>query len=177
MKDPTLWLNIGLLIATAGATAVAWWQAIAADRARKDSETAKDAALGAWRDASDALVRANRISDVTLRGPYAYALLELATALLGARWVGQSDDQVMQLAMDRTRDITEKGFMVGDASTFEITQWVTFYSRFSDLGARGDFDKFAAATDLVRTRIEMWFRDPQVAIDAVTADPRIEIPG
>lgn len=176
MNDALVWLNVGLLIATAGGAAVAWWQAIAADTARKDSETAKDAALTAWSDASAALVRANQISDVTLRGPYAYALLELGTALLSSRWVGDSEETVLQLALDRTRDITEKGFGVGDSSTHEITQWVIFYSRFGDIGARGDFEKYSAANELVRDRIHLWFRDPVSAISIVKQDPRVAIP-
>lgn len=53
MTDPNLFLNAGLLVATAGATAIAWWQAIAASRA-------ENGAVVARRQAQDALAAAER---------------------------------------------------------------------------------------------------------------------
>lgn len=53
MVDPMLIVNVALLIATAGATAIAWWQAIAASRA-------EEGAVDARRQAQDALAAAER---------------------------------------------------------------------------------------------------------------------
>ncbi len=171
--DPMIFINFGLLVATAFGAAVAWRQAIASDRARTDAEKAKDAALSAWRDASDALVRANQISDVTLRGPYAWELLELGTALLAARTAGRSREEVRQLVLDRSRALAKAGFMVGDASTKEILQWVSIYSRDTEIDG---IDQYISASELVRARIEMWFRDPQAAIDVIASDPQVAMP-
>jgi len=50
-------INIGLLVATAGAAAIAWWQAIAASRERGKAEDAAQRALVAQETAAEALAR------------------------------------------------------------------------------------------------------------------------
>lgn len=62
-------VNVGIFVVSAGAAAVAWWQAIAASRNRKASDAAAKAALQAKRDAvaaqeaaADALKEANAIA-------------------------------------------------------------------------------------------------------------------
>ena len=63
MGDPgTLWINFGMLVAGAGAAAVAWWQAIEAGRGKVAAEKARDLAVAARQDAAKALTEANRIA-------------------------------------------------------------------------------------------------------------------
>ncbi|QHC71030.1 hypothetical protein [Rathayibacter sp. VKM Ac-2801] len=47
MDAANIWIQIGIFVVTAGAGAVAWWQAIAASRAKKDAEAAEKRAVKA----------------------------------------------------------------------------------------------------------------------------------
>lgn len=176
MDAAQLIVNFAMLIATAGAAAIAWWQAIAAGRARSAAEAAEEAALEAWKEASTALTRANSIADVTVRGPYAWALYELGTAILSARWVGESHERVMAIMHERITGLTEKSFSAGDAPISEIQGWVGKFSRFVDLGDPRDVDTWMDAVNLVGERVRLWHREPERAAQIVTEDPRYVSP-
>lgn len=66
---PTLIVNIGILVGTLAAAAVAWWQAIEAGRRKTDAETAskdaaksRKAAVDAQQRAASALAEANALA-------------------------------------------------------------------------------------------------------------------
>jgi len=63
MEAAALWISIGGFIATAGATSIAWWQAIVAMRRKVDAETARDEAIVAQKASAAALDEANRIAE------------------------------------------------------------------------------------------------------------------
>lgn len=62
MDVPALVVNFGVLVATAAAAAVAWWQAIEAGRRGDAAKKAKDGAVSAQAAAADALREANAIA-------------------------------------------------------------------------------------------------------------------
>ncbi len=169
MDAATLIVNIGLLVATAGATAIAWGRAIAAGRSQKAAETAEEAALAAWKEASTALVRANSIADVASRGPYAWMLHEMGSAVLSARMVGETPEQLRQLVTDRARGLAEKSYSVGDVSTSEITSWVSYFTRFSVLEG---VDAWMDSVLVLGERVRLWQLDPEAAIKLIAEDPR-----
>lgn len=176
MDDATaLIVNVGVFIATAGAAAVAWWQAIEASRSRNDARDAQKAALTSWQEASSALLRANEISTTTLRGPLAWALNDLATSLLSARMVGMDARQQLAIITERMPVIGERAFAAGDASTNTITRWCSVYARQVDLGDPPNTDRYMEAAALIHERVNLWMRDPEQADRLVQDDPRVEI--
>lgn len=176
MDDPaTLYINIGVFIATAGAAAVAWWQAIEAGRSRTDAREAQKAALTSWQEASSALMRANDISSITLRGPLAHALNDLATALLSARMVGMDARQQLAIVTERMPAIGEKAFAAGDVPIHAIARWCSGYPREVDLGAPPNVDRFMEASALIYERVNLWMRDPAEANQLVQDDPRADV--
>lgn len=170
-------VNGALFIATAGAAAVAWWQAIEASRARTDARAAQRSALTSWQDASAALLRANDISGYAMRAPFAHALHDLATALLGARSQGADQDALIRIVQDKIFDITEKRFSAGDVPADAVFKWASLYPRHADIGVdQGfDFERWHAATNLVRERILLWLRDPAEGDRVIRADPRVDL--
>lgn len=69
MDAAALWINMGILVATAGASSIAWWQAIEAGRRRAeakqsslDAERSRRAALASQEAAAKALGEANEIA-------------------------------------------------------------------------------------------------------------------
>lgn len=173
MDPANLVVSIGAFIATAGAAAVAWWQAIEASKSRDDARDAEKSALRAWQEASAALIRANDISGVSMRAPLATALNEAATAVIGARATGADDRASLMLLMSRTHNLSEKVFLAGDCPTIEITSWVTYYSRHAELGSPVDPELLAVANLTVRDRLHLWMRDPKAAADLIRADPLV----
>lgn len=63
MDLPALIVNLGILVATAGAAAVAWWQAIEAGRRKDGAKAAESRAIKAQQQSAAALVEANAIAD------------------------------------------------------------------------------------------------------------------
>lgn len=168
-------IDIGIFIATAGAAAVAWAQAKSAIRASDEARDAEKAAIKARQDASDALFRANEIVSVSHRGPFAYALFELSTAIMAARTTGGSEERVKEIMNERIRDLTEKAFLAGDVPTNPLTQWVTAYSRKVYIGEPFDPDVWAQSGAFVLERIRLWMRDPDEAVALIGRDPGIDV--
>lgn len=171
-----LWTNVGVFIATAGAGAVAWWQAVEASRSKADARRAEQAALTAWQEASAALLRANDISGYAMRAPFAHALHDMATALASARFAGGDREKLIQMTLDRIHDLTEKQFAAGDVPSALIVQWASKYPRLGDIGVEDgtrnrDIDRYYEATRLIRERITLWLRDPVAGEQAVRDDP------
>jgi hypothetical protein len=176
MDDVTaLIVNLGVFIATAGAAAVAWWQAIEASRSRDEARDAQKAALTSWQEASSALVRANEINTTTLRSPLAYALNDLATALLSARMVGMDARQQLAIVTERMPVIGERAFAAGDVSVAAISRWCSVYPREVDLGDPPNVDRFMEACALIYERVNLWMRDPAQADRLVQDDPRAAV--
>ncbi|WP_407360311.1 hypothetical protein [Microbacterium sp. LBN7] len=176
MDDATaLIVNVGVFIATAGAAAVAWWQAIEASRSRNDARDAQKAALTSWQEASSALMRANEISTTTLRSPLAWALNDLATALLSARMVGMDARQQLAVITERMPMIGERAFAAGDVSTQKIVRWCSVYARQVDLGDPPNPNQFMEAASLIHERVNLWMRDPAQADRLVQDDPRADV--
>ncbi len=170
MDVATLLVNVGLFVATAGATAIAWWRAIAAGRAEAGAKAAEDAALRAWSDASSALLRANQVTDVRLRGDYAWTLLDIGSLAMSARLTGAASPEVDKMFSERSLDLAAKSFGVGDASTSEITAWVAHYSKTSFIGEPVDMDTWMRATQHLEQRIRLWYRDPDAAIEEISRE-------
>lgn len=59
-------INFGILVATAGAAAVAWWQAIAAGHREKAAAESARLAANSHQSASEALTQANEIAERAL---------------------------------------------------------------------------------------------------------------
>lgn len=175
MESAALFVNLGIFIGTVGAAAVAWWQAVEASRSRTDAREAQKAALTSWQDASSALIRANEITGTSLRGPYAWALNDLGTALLSARLTGATPEQLSQIVLDRMSETGEKAFAAGDAPTDNIARWISYYPREVDLGSPPSIDAFMDAAQLINDRVRLWLRDPEAAHALVRDDPQAEI--
>lgn len=72
MDAAALLINFGILVATAGASGIAWWQAIAAGRRRGDArrssleaDNARREACASQHAAAEALIEANEIARQT----------------------------------------------------------------------------------------------------------------
>lgn len=63
MDLPALVVNFGILVATAGAAAIAWWQAIEAGRREDGAKVAESRAVEAQQRSAAALVEANAIAE------------------------------------------------------------------------------------------------------------------
>ncbi len=173
----TFALNIGVFIATAGAAATAWWQAIEASHARDDAREAERAALRAWQEAATALIRANDISGYSMRTPFANELHDMATYLLGARVAGAGPAELRDIVTKRVHKLVELRFAAGDVPTDAILKWASRYPREADVGVTDaglDFERWSAAGHLISDRIRLWLRDPAAGDRAVRDDPRVD---
>jgi hypothetical protein len=168
-------VNIGVFVATAGAAAVAWWQAAEAARSRTDARDAQKAALTSWQEASAALVRANQISDRSLRAPFAYALNDLGSAVLSARMTGANDRTLLDIIIERGAGVGERAFTAGDVPTQDVSRWVSVFARTVDLGCPKSTDRLMEALQLIYTRVNLWIDDPHAVDKLVREDPRVEV--
>lgn len=172
MDYAALYVNIGIFVATAGAAAVAWWQAIQANRASVDARQAQIAALTAWQESATALTRANDIAGMSARAGYASVLNELAAGLVGARFVGKPKQEVVQ---EYTLRLNEAAFLAGPDADNGIARWVTRFAESIDVKsslAGGSMDSFDAM-QLLGDRIRLWHRDPVAAAALIREDPRL----
>jgi len=172
--DGSIWVNLGIFIGTAGGAAVAWWQAVAADRARDDARTSERAALAAQAAATVALEQANTISGQSLRAPYARALSETASLILQARISGSDPVKAWVLGSGPLR---EHAFDFGDAPHSNITEWCRYFPLKADIGVTStpgflDFQAAMSTGELIDERIRLWMRDPIAAEELIAKDPR-----
>lgn len=160
-------LNLGVFIATAGAAAVAWWQAIEASNSRRDAAKSEAAALEARQHASKALAEANLLSGVAMRAPLATALSQYASQLVSARMRDGKLTAAAQLKLlqDHNPSITSAGFASGQ-DTMRLTSWV---SAFTSTGLAGQ--NVIAELRIVDDRLLRWVQDPDGVMAEIAVDP------
>lgn len=172
---PSLVVNLGVFVATAGAAAIAWWQAVDASRSKASAQDAEHAALRAQQDASASLAKANEIAMINMRAPFGSALTEYASALLQARSVGADSKRLVSLMAEHSRQLTDTGVRSGEDTT-QLTSWVAAYivqMKFN-LASPNAMVQDAAIID---DRIRYWIRDPVATIELIRRDPRANLRG
>jgi hypothetical protein len=168
-------VNVGLFIASAGAAAIAWWQAVSADRAKKEARRSEDAALQAQHEASAALTRANEIAKISQRAPFAAALTAYGSALLQTRLTGGDVSRnLVRINSEHTQQLTATGLASGEDTT-RVTSWVAAYA--AQFPIDGSFTDIVRGGDLVDERLRRWIHDPDSVMAEILDDPRANMTG
>lgn len=175
MELPALIVNVGLFVVSAGAAAIAWWQAIVASKAQAGATAAEESTLRVRRDASEALTKANEISAVSLRAPFAAALSEYASELLQAKLLPSTAAHPLVVMANHTKKLTATGLASGEDTTAH-TSWVGAYITQMEVDPT---NVSAAMKDagILDQRLRLWVRSPGSAVAEIRSDPRANMRG
>lgn len=172
---PSLVVNVGVFVATAGAAAIAWWQAVDASRSRAAAQDAEHVALRAQQDASASLAKANEIARINMRAPFGSALTEYASALLQARSAGADSKRLVSLMAEHSRPLTDTSVRSGEDTT-QLTSWVAAFIVQMELDHASPNAMIQEAA-IIDDRIRDWIRDPVATIQLIRRDPRANLRG
>ncbi|WP_439592411.1 hypothetical protein [Microbacterium sp.] len=175
MELPALIVNVGLFVVSAGAAAIAWWQAIVASKAQAGAVAAEASTLRARRDASDALAKANEISAVSLRAPYAAALSEYGSDLLQGKLVPSTARHPLVVMANHTKKLTATGLASGEDTTV-LASWVGAYITQLEVDP-GDWAAAVKDAGILDQRLRRWVRSPESALAEIRSDPRANMRG
>lgn len=164
-------VNGGVFVASAGAAAVAWWQAIEASKSRDSALAAQQSALLAWQEGASALVRANEISAGALRAPFASRLQQMSNDVLSQRLGGANADTIFRIIGERhTPGLSPLQLATNERTAGKFSRWLSTYARTVDVSSPS---AIMSALSLVDARVRGWIRDPEATMAEIRDEPGV----
>lgn len=164
-------VNGGVFIASAGAAAVAWWQAIEASKSRDAALAAQQSALLAWQEAASALVRANEITGGTLRAPFASRLQQMSNDVLSERSLGADETTIFQIIGERhTPGLSALQLATNERTAGKFSRWLSTYARTVDVSSP---TQMMSALAVIDARVRGWIRNPEATLAEIRDEPGV----
>ncbi|MEJ1092298.1 hypothetical protein [Microbacterium istanbulense] len=164
-------VNGGIFIASAGAAAVAWWQAIEASKSRDAALAAQQSALLAWQEAASALVRANEITGGTLRAPFASRLQQMSNDVLSQRSLGADESAVFDIIGPKhTPGLSALQLATNERTAGKFSRWLSTYARTVDASSPS---AVMSALSIIDARVRGWIGDPDATMAEIRDEPGV----